>query len=105
VRFGTLSRGLGYGATFCRRLFAHAWGFLVMILQMTIRGFRNLSLRAARASQTLSQNERDILVDRARMRLLFLDTQFGQQVNDDAGLDFKFTCQLVNSNFLHRADY
>jgi hypothetical protein len=52
----------------------------------------------------LPQNKRDILVYRARMRLLFFHAQFGQQIDDDAGLDFEFTRQLVNSNFLHRAD-
>ena len=38
------------------------------------------------------------------MRLLLLHTQFGQEFDDNAGLDFEFPCQLIDSNFLHRTD-
>ncbi len=51
--------------------------------------------------QPLSQDKRDIFVDRAGMGLLFLHAQFGQHVDNDARLDLKLSCQLVNSDFLH----
>jgi hypothetical protein len=46
----------------------------------------------------------NLFVDRAGMRLFLMHAQFGQHVDDDAGLDLKFPSQLVNSNFLHRRE-
>lgn len=40
------------------------------------------------AGQTAPQLQRDIFIDRARMRLLLLHAQLRQQVENDAGLHF-----------------
>jgi hypothetical protein len=45
--------------------------------------------------------QRDIVVERAGMRLLIGDAQFRQHVQDDARLDFEFPRQLVDANFTH----
>jgi hypothetical protein len=45
--------------------------------------------------------QRDVVVERAGMRLLIRDAQFRQHIEDDARLDFEFSRQLVNSNFTH----
>jgi hypothetical protein len=58
--------------------------------------------RVIRADQTSPKFQRHVLIHRAGMRLLLLHTQFRQQVDDNAGLDFQFPCQLVDSDFLHR---
>jgi hypothetical protein len=41
-----------------------------------------------------------IEVKRARMRLLFSDADFGQEVDQDFGLDLKLPGQLVNSDLI-----
>jgi len=56
------------------------------------------------AGKTLPQFNCYILIDRTRMRLLFFDTQVGQQLEYDARLHLKLARQLVDSDFLHRRD-
>lgn len=53
------------------------------------------------AEETLADGERNILVDRAGMRLLFTHSKFRKEIENDAGLNFQFPGQLVNPNFLH----
>ncbi len=48
------------------------------------------------------QPDRDILIDRAGVRLFFRDAQFGEPVQDFVSLDFQLSCQLVDPNLLHR---
>jgi hypothetical protein len=44
---------------------------------------------------------RNVVVNRAGMRLLFRDTKFGQELDDPARLHFELTRQLVNASFSH----
>jgi hypothetical protein len=47
--------------------------------------------------------ERNILVDRTGVRLLFLDAKLRQQLQYSVGFDFQFASQLIDSDFqLHR---
>ena len=45
--------------------------------------------------------QRNVIVNRAGMRLLFVDAQFGEQFQDFVRLYFELTGQLVDSNFTH----
>jgi len=45
--------------------------------------------------------QRDVIVERAGMRLLIGDAQFGQNVENDVGLDLKLAGQLVDADFTH----
>ncbi len=58
----------------------------------------------ARCKQAISQRYRDLFVDRAGMRLLFLHAQVRQQVENDARFYFKLPRQLVDPDFFHRRD-
>jgi hypothetical protein len=44
----------------------------------------------------------DILIDRAGMRLLLCNAEFGQLLKDQMRLDLQVPSQLINSNLLHR---
>jgi hypothetical protein len=46
----------------------------------------------------LADLQRDIDLDGTRVRLFFGDAVLGQQIQNELGLDFQFTCQLVDSN-------
>jgi hypothetical protein len=48
--------------------------------------------------------ERNVLVDRAGVRLFLLHAQLGQHVEDDARFHFKLPRQLIDPDFLHRRD-
>ncbi len=43
-----------------------------------------------------------IVVERTRMRLLVVNADLGQKVDDLAGLDLQLSRELVNSNLAHR---
>lgn len=45
--------------------------------------------------------QRHVIVERAGMGLLIGDAQFGQNVENDAGLDLKLAGQLVDADFTH----
>jgi hypothetical protein len=53
-------------------------------------------------SEVLADEDRHILVDRAGMRLFFLDAKAGQQVKNLTRLDLQFPRQLIDANFLHK---
>jgi hypothetical protein len=55
----------------------------VVVHLMAVRGCR----RYVGAGKTLFHDQRHIFVDRAGMRLFLLHAQFGQHVENDAGLD------------------
>jgi hypothetical protein len=50
---------------------------------------------------TLADLQRDVVVERAGMRLLIGDAQYWQYIQNDARLDFEFSSQLVDANFTH----
>jgi hypothetical protein len=49
----------------------------------------------------LTQHHRHILVHRTGMRLLLADAQVRQHVENDAGLHFQFSRQLIDTDFAH----
>jgi hypothetical protein len=49
-----------------------------------------------------AQPDRYVLVDRAGMRLLFRDAQFGEPVEDFVSFHFQLACQLIDPNLFHR---
>jgi hypothetical protein len=49
-----------------------------------------------------TQLESHVFIDRAGMRLLFNDAQFGEPVEDLVSLDFQLSRQLIDPNLLHR---
>jgi hypothetical protein len=54
-------------------------------------------------AEPLLDGDRHVLVDRAGVRLLFLDTELRQQLQNSVRLDLKLACQLVDSDLqLHR---
>ena len=55
-------------------------------------------------AQTPPKFERHIFVERAGMRFFLVHAQLGQQLEYDAGFDFQFPRQLVDSDFGHRKD-
>jgi len=48
------------------------------------------------------QLDRYVFVDRAGMRFLFRDAQFGEPIQNLVGLNFQLPRQLVDANLLHR---
>jgi hypothetical protein len=54
--------------------------------------------------QAVAQHQRDIFVNGARVRLLLLHAQFGQQIENGVRFHFQFPRQLVDPDFLHRRD-
>ncbi len=56
----------------------------------------------AAALQQPPQPDRDILVDRAGVGLLFRNAQLGQPVKDLVRFDFQLPGQLINANLVHR---
>ena len=56
--------------------------------------------------QPVLDRDRNIFIDRARVSLLFINTEFGQQIQYDVRLDFELPGQLINSDLqLHRLVY
>jgi hypothetical protein len=63
---------------------------------------RRIRIVAVHAEPPLYR-ERNILVDGAGVRLLFLDAKLRQQLQYSVGLDFQFASELIDSDFqLHR---
>jgi hypothetical protein len=78
---------------------------VVIVMAMAIRGLTaGAQWTRIRAVEAALEFDGNLFVYRAGMRLFLLHAQFGQHIDDDAGLDLKFPSQLVNSDFLHRRD-
>jgi hypothetical protein len=60
--------------------------------------------RRAFASHMLADGQREIVFKRARMCLLIVYAQLGEQVDNHGGLDFKLPCQLVDSDLTHNGN-
>jgi hypothetical protein len=73
-------------------------------MRVSVDAFGERRARSVGTGQAVAQGEGNILIDRAGMGLFLLHAEFGQQVENDAGFDLKFSRQLVDSNFLHRTD-
>jgi hypothetical protein len=75
----------------------------VFFLGLVARLFSGPGLvsRTFEAVQT-AQLDGHVFIDRAGVRLLFGDAQFGKAVQDFVSLDLQLPCQLVNANLLHR---
>lgn len=97
---------------FCLRLRLFFWGFSHSNRSFRVFGmFHRLSGRfsgarlpvhfAVLAKEPMPYRKRNILVDRAGMRLFFAHPKFRKEIENDAGLNFQFPGQLVNPNFLH----
>lgn len=54
------------------------------------------------AGETLPQDNCHVFINGAGVRLFLEHAQFGQQVDDDPGLNFELPRELVDSDFLHR---
>ena len=54
--------------------------------------------------KTPPQLETDLFIERAGMRLLLVHAQLGEQLEYDAGFNFKLPRQLIDPNFTHRRD-
>ena len=78
-RFGLLENG-GFGGVMYALLFR-------MLRERFLVAVRFARAGAAFAGQTPAHFERDIVVERAGVRLLVGNTQFRQQLEDDVGLD------------------
>jgi hypothetical protein len=78
-------------------------GALVEPLRLVIFGVAVLGcqVRDIEAIQS-PQLDRDVLIDRAGVRLLLADAQFGEPVQDLVSFHFQLPGQLVNPNLLHR---
>jgi hypothetical protein len=72
-----------------------------VVARMAVGVFRTYSVTP---DQAVPQFNCNVFVNRAGMRLLFLHTQFRQQIENDARFHFKLPRQLVDPNFLHRRD-
>jgi hypothetical protein len=69
---------------------------LVAVIAIMIRN-------GAFVAESPLDSDRHVFVNRAGMRLLFLDAELGQQLQYLVRLDFKLACQLVNSDLqLHK---
>jgi hypothetical protein len=80
-------------------------GVIVVVVTVAIRRFAACAQRTGVGSvEAAFQFNGNLFVDRAGMRLLLVHAQFGQHVDDNAGLHLKLPSQLVNSDFLHRRD-
>jgi hypothetical protein len=106
-RFSCLSLG--------NRWFGFAFAFFRFFRLGKVRSFglmrdapvgrlRRPAKRRTGSRQPLPQYNGNVLIDRAGMRFLLLHAQFGQQIENNAGLHFKLPRQLVDSDFLHRRD-
>jgi hypothetical protein len=71
-------------------------------MSVMIRIFGRSITGTIRANQPGLQGERHILVDGVGVRQLAFDTVFRQEIENDARLNFQFTRQLVDPDFLHR---
>jgi hypothetical protein len=85
-----------------RSLFARLLVAVVSILRRMVRVGVLGPLGVIREAIQAPQLYRHVFIDRAGMRLLFTDAQFGEPVKDFVSLDFQLPCQLVNPNLLHR---
>jgi len=54
------------------------------------------------AHQAAADRQRDVVIERAGVRFLIGDTQFGQDVKNHIGLDFQLAGQLVDADLTHR---
>jgi hypothetical protein len=58
-------------------------------------------LFGAHSRHAPAEIQHHIVVERTGMSLLIRDTEFRQQIQNDAGLYLEFTGQLVDANFTH----
>jgi len=70
--------------------------FVVVGIDVTV-----LIIPRAVEAKVLPHQNRDVLVDRAGMRLLFLDAQPRQEIKYLTWLDLELPSQLINADFLH----
>jgi len=56
---------------------------------------------AASATQAAAHFRGNVIVERARMRLLVHDTQLGQQLEDHVRLDLQLASELIDADFAH----
>jgi hypothetical protein len=68
---------------------------------LRLLGFTLPVRRAVSIGQAAPQLERDIVIERTRMRFLVRHAEFGQQIQDDVGLDLQLAGQLVDADFTH----
>jgi hypothetical protein len=72
---------------------------------LRLRSFRFLSIRRVRsavsAGQPAAKFEHNMVIERTRVRFLVRDAEFGQQIQDDVGLDLQLAGQLVDADFTH----
>jgi hypothetical protein len=61
-----------------------------------------LRRRSASTTENLAQFFRDIVVDRARVSLLFGDAQFGEFVEQFVSFNLQLARQHVNANLVHK---
>jgi hypothetical protein len=59
---------------------------------------------SAAVFDALAHLECDVVVERARVGLLIVDAEFGQQIEDHVGLYLEFARQLVNANLTHNGN-
>jgi hypothetical protein len=55
-------------------------------------------------AEALAHQMRDVLVDRARVRLLLRDAKLRQEVDNHLRFDLQLPGQLIDSNILHIAE-
>jgi hypothetical protein len=48
-----------------------------------------------------AERQRNFVIERTGVGLLVGDTQYGQEIDDDVGLDLQLAGQLVNSDLTH----
>lgn len=89
--FGVCSRGFVMSGT-------------ILLMGMAVRGACQSLQWRSRTGETPLQFNSDIFIDRAGVRLFLVHAHFGQQIEYDARLHFKFPRQLVDSDLLHRTD-
>lgn len=89
------------GSMHSRNVTFVAFGAFLGLFDMLAPGFAG-GFFPGSSGQPLPELQRNIVVKRAGMRLLIVDAQLWQHVDNDIRLDFQFACQLVNSNLAHR---
>jgi hypothetical protein len=62
-----------------------------------LRSFRRLPL-----AETAAKLQRNLVVERAGVRLLVRDPELRQQIEEDVRLYFELARQLIDANFTHR---
>lgn len=93
------SRGLGRSRSGRRSSRACCWPGLRCLCFGLFFGFRGCFRR--RKPQKMLPCEFGVAqVERARMRLLFCDADFRQEIDQDLSLDLKFPCQLVDADLI-----